>query len=236
VIKFCVFKWNPEGLDLLPSQKIVDYAAIGAGHVNRMRNMVDRHLHVEHEFICITDDPTGLDPGITIIPLWNDCADLGGCYRRLKFWSSDMKTLIGDRIVQCDIDTVITGDITHIVTRQEPVLLYKHPQHICNGGMWVMDAGCRSDVWDNFDPETSPELSKNEIGTDQGWLKYYLRDDLLSGKIKTFGRESGVMDMRIDILGNNGGELPADCCMVSFAGPRDPSQYPDVGWINEHWR
>jgi len=234
MIHFCVFKWKPEGLNLLPSQKVVDYAVIGADYVNKMKSMVSRHLHAEHEFICITDDNTGLFRGIKTIPIWDDCAELGGCYRRLKFFSDEMKTLIGDRIVQCDIDTIITGDITDIVTDPAPISFYKHSQHLCNGSMWVMDAGVRSDIWFNFH-DRSIEDSKNEIGTDQGWLKYYLKDDLISGKIKTFGSAEGVYDMRLDVM-NNGFELPEDCRMVTFGGPRDPSQFTHLEWVKENWR
>lgn len=236
MIKFCVFKWKPEGLNLLPSQQVVDYAAIGAGHVNKMRNMVARHLHAAHEFICITDDPAGLDDGIKIIPIWDDYADLGGCYRRLKFFSSEMRSLIGDRIVQCDIDTVITGDITPLIDNDEPLLLYRHPQHLCNGSMWVMDAGARSDVWENFQGPESIEAAKAEYGTDQGWLKHYLRDDLLSGKVRTFGRDDGVCDMRLDIMRENRGSLPDDCRMVTFSGPRDPSEYTVLQWVKDNWK
>ena len=197
--------------------------------------MVRRHLHVHHRFVCITDDPNGLEGEIDIIPLWDDCSELGGCYRRLKFFSDEMRGLIGDRIVQCDIDTIITGDLTPLIDRSEPIALYRHHEHLVNGGLWIMDAGVRSDVWENFDPGSSPQNSAHEIGTDQGWLKYYLGDDIRAGKIKTIGREEGIYDMRADIIMNNKGNLPEGARMVVFPGPRDPSNFTNLGWIKNNW-
>ena len=238
MINFCVFKWKPDNLKLLPSQHVVDYVKVGADHTNRMFNMVKKHLHAKHRFICITDDSTGLDPKIKVIPIWKDASKYGGCYRRLKFFSKEMKSLIGDRIVQCDIDTIITGDITPLIDREEPLILYKHHQHLVNGGLWVMNAGVCDDVWTEFikDPLKAIELKKNEQGTDQGWLKYYLRDNLVNGSIKTIGRNEGIYDMRCDILNGGKEKLPKNCCMVVFPGGRDPSQFTHLNWVRKYWK
>ena len=40
-----------------------------ADYVNRLYNMVERHLTLTHRFICLTDDPTGLHPLIETRPL-----------------------------------------------------------------------------------------------------------------------------------------------------------------------
>ena len=45
MINFCVFKWKPEGKNILPSQKNVDYLAVGAAHVNKMFNMVHFYIY-----------------------------------------------------------------------------------------------------------------------------------------------------------------------------------------------
>ena len=83
--------------------------------VNTLRAMVARHFHVEHRFLCVTDDATGLDPAIEVVPLWDDFAQVrnphGGhqpsCYRRLKVFARDIATILGDRFVCLDLDTVI---------------------------------------------------------------------------------------------------------------------------------
>jgi hypothetical protein len=231
-----VFKWKPDDLKLLPSQNHVDYNIVGSTHTNKFFRSLNNFVSTPFRKIAITDDQTGLDKDIEIIPMWNDVSKFGGCYKRLKFFSKEMKYLIGDRIVQCDIDTIITGDITDLIDNQHDLILYRHHQHLCNGGFWVMNSGVRHDVWENFieNPEKSIKDSCGEIGTDQGWLKYYLKSDLISGKIKTVSREDGIYDMRSDILKNNN-ILPKDCRMVTFGGPRDPSDFLDINWVKKYW-
>ncbi len=239
MINFCVFKWKPEGLNLIPSQEHLDYGKVASNHVNIMFNMVKRHLHIPHRFICITDDNKGLDSRIEAIPLWNDLAEMGGCYKRLKLFSKEMKTLIGDRIVQCDIDTVIVNDITPLIDIDASLIVYQHDQHVCNGSFWVNDAGSHSYLWEDFDPVKSPILAKHEIGTDQGWLKYKLREKIEVGDIPFVSSKDGLLDYRLNILQQNNGVLPSHAKLISFAGPRDPSDkelYSKSAWIEQHWK
>src|SRR6185369_10690146 len=49
-------------------------SAFGPETVNVLRAMVRRHYQKPHRFICVTDDSRGIDPGIEIIPLWDDYA------------------------------------------------------------------------------------------------------------------------------------------------------------------
>ena len=67
-LTICCFKW----------QSPIQYRTkFRAQHVNTLRNMFRRHLHMPHEFVCITDDPAGIDQDIRIVKLWNDLADVG---------------------------------------------------------------------------------------------------------------------------------------------------------------
>lgn len=74
-----------------------------AEHVNVLRRMVARHYPHPHRFVCITDDAKGIDPGVEVIPVWDDYADIpppqGGynpsCYRRLRLFSREMEGFWG---------------------------------------------------------------------------------------------------------------------------------------------
>ncbi len=90
-----------------------------------MENMVKRHYKKPHRFVCITDDPEGIN-GETF-PIWDDLADVRNplerwvsCYRRLKIFSKEMLPIFGPRIVVLDIDTIIVDDVTPIWDRPEP--------------------------------------------------------------------------------------------------------------------
>jgi hypothetical protein len=41
----------------------------GADYVNRLHAMVERNLRRPHRFVCLTDDPTGIAPGIEHFPI-----------------------------------------------------------------------------------------------------------------------------------------------------------------------
>src|SRR5690606_17846609 len=118
MISVVTFKWHTPGYR----------AKFTADHVNTLRRMVQRHYQAPHRFICITDDPAGLDGGIEVVPLWDDYASVpnptgGGrpsCYRRLKLFDPAMAEVIGPRFVMLDLDCVICGGLAPIFRRPGP--------------------------------------------------------------------------------------------------------------------
>jgi len=59
----------------LESQKSLNVVCVkfgtkyGADYVNKLYFGVKKHLSVAHTFTCFTEDPTGLDPAILVLPL-----------------------------------------------------------------------------------------------------------------------------------------------------------------------
>lgn len=235
MISVVCFKWKKRADSAWPVSNI-EYSA---EHVHRLKNMVWRNLAFPHRFICVTDDASDIDPRIEIIPLWDKHLDLGGCYNRLYVFSPDMKKLLGDRFICIDLDCVITGDITPLVTRSEDFVINSYKplvtsivdQHY-NGGMFMMTAGARRQVWDTFDPKRSPGAimrAKREgtcIGTDQAWVR------LILGKNEARWTEAdGVYEAR-----QVRDKLPPGARIVFFAGSRDPLTSTGYQWVREHWR
>lgn len=205
-------------------------------HVNRLRNMVERNLQIPHEFVCITDDPTGIDPRVRVIPLWDDLRDMGGCYVRLKAFSAQMHHVIGQRFVWMDLDTVIVRDITPIIDRPDDFVIWgdTHPRTPYNGSMVLMTAGVRPQVWGDFDRKKSPRKGEDlgYVGTDQAWIGACLgRDE------KKWNTSDGVYSFRCHV--RKMGRLPRNARIVFFHGCADPSQ-PQIQkqhpWVEEHWR
>src|SRR5690606_4765132 len=106
---------------ILPSQK--NGFAYNASHVNTLYSMLRRHYRRPFEFICVTDDPIGIDENIKCLPLWDKCIYLGGCYNRLYVFSDHMKNFIGPRFACVDMDCVIVGDVTPIFDRTEDFII-----------------------------------------------------------------------------------------------------------------
>lgn len=171
--------------------------------VNVLRRMVARHYHRPHRFVCVTDDAAGLDPEVHVVPLWPDHATVpsphGGhnpsCYRRLKAFAPEARELLGERFVSIDLDTVIVGDLAPLWDRPEDFVIWGEtdPRSFYNGSMFLMTAGTRRQVWDRFDPTSSPREAKaaGRFGSDQGWISY-----VLGPGEAIWGRQDGVYSFR----------------------------------------
>lgn len=190
-----------------------------AAHVNQWAKMVRRYTSEDHRLICITDDPEGVE--IETIPLW-DFEDINNprwpkskpqCYRRLKMFSPEMEELIGPRFMSMDIDCVILGNIDHIVNREEDFIINKGYHSKYNGSLWMMDAGARKEVWEDFDPITSPKLASRYVGSDQAWISYKLKNE------KTVGRREGIWSYGHC---NVGEKPPEDARIIFFQGNPKP--------------
>jgi hypothetical protein len=209
--------------------------------------MVRKYYAKPHRFICVTDDHIGISSDVEIVPLWPDFADLpsphGGrfpsCYRRLKTFSKEAENLLGKRLVQMDLDCVITGDMVPLVDRDEDFIAWGDtgPGHWSgnyNGSFIVHTAGTRSQIWDTFDPVTSPRLAHDArcLGSDQGWITYCLG----KGREAMFRQADGVYSYRNDIQPKNGA-LPQNARVVFFHGKIDPwsPEAQRLDWVREHY-
>lgn len=241
-----VFKWTPaKGYRSTHT----------AEHVNTMRSMVARNYPHPHRFTCITDDPKGIDPRVRVIPLWDDYADMKSphgeanpsCYRRLRLWSEWARYVIGERILQIDLDMVLVADVSPMWNRREPCVLWAdnlNPTTPYNGAMQLQTPGAFPDVIDKFDPKTSPRLAqeKRYWGSDQAWLSYALgpdqarwtaADGALSWRVhcKQNTRAAHRVDTNCTPL------LPEGARIVNFHGHEDPWDLARVvPWIAEHYR
>lgn len=217
----------------------------GPETVNILRSMVDRHYLQPHRFICVTDNPAGIDADVEIVPLWTDLADLPSphgrgqpsCYRRLKMFSAEAEKIFGRRFVSLDLDCVITGDLGPLWDTNADFQIWgdTNPTTHYNGSMILMNAAARREVWDDFDPARSPGLAKasGQFGSDQGWISHRLGP----GETK-WTRADGVYSYRNE-LALNGGHLPRNARVVFFHGRFDPWS-PEIqrkhAWVREHWR
>jgi hypothetical protein len=230
MITVCCWKW---GTELHPKKNI----RFTAQHVNILKNMVKRHLHMRHEFVCITDDPKGIDPDVKIIPLWDDHRDMGGCYVRLKAFSEEMKDIIGPRFVWIDLDVVILKDITPLFMKKEDFVIWgdTNPTTPYNGSMVMMNAGCRKQVWETFDGYRSKNMTRKMgfVGTDQAWIGAVLGKDE-----RKWTTEDGVYSFRCHFKKKKRIEPPNNARIVFFHGVEDPSKrnvQMEYQWVKEHW-
>lgn len=229
------WKWKPPG---------AYRSTFGPATVNTLFRMVKRHYSAPFRSICVTDDPAGLDPHIEVVPIWTEWADIPSphgshnpsCYRRLKAFAPEARDLFGERFAWIDLDTVITGDLRLILDRPEEFVCWGEtdPRSYYNGSLVLMTAGARKQVYERFNPKTSPHEAKaaGKFGSDQGWLSY-----VLGPGEATWTTKDGVYSYRIHLHPKQGA-LPKDARMVMWHGGQDPwgAHGQKLEWVRRHYQ
>lgn len=228
------FKWKTEGFK----------HEFTARHVNVLARMVQRNYDAPHKFYCVTDDPEGLDDDIEYVPLWGDFSDMASpygpsypsCYRRLKLFSAEAKKLFGERFVSLDLDCVIVGDMKPVWDRPEDIILWgkTNPTTLYNGSMLAMKAGSRRQVWDHFDPASSPDMARKarQFGSDQGWISYKL------GPGEAMWTTGDGVYSYVNHIARNGGQLPENARIIHFHGKLHKPWSPEpqsLRWVRKNW-
>ena len=217
MLSFVSFLWRQPGYPTVYT----------ADHVNRWAGMIRRHYSAPHRLICVTDDMAGIGPGIEIVRPLRAHADIGNphgiqfpsCYRRLRIWADDAGVTFGSRIVLLDLDCTITGDLRPLLDRDDDVVLWRDPgwpAQPYNGGMILLRAGSRPQVWREFDPAfaaTSRQLGFK--GSDQAWIAH-----CLGPGEAVWTADDGVLSFKRDVL--RAGRLPGHARIVLFHGRIKP--------------
>jgi len=244
VLSVVCFKWHD------PTSRDDQFVHSTAHHVNVLYNMLTRNLHMPYQFVCVTDDVEGIDPGINTIPLWDKCRNLGGCWNRLYTFSKDMEGILGKRFACIDLDTVICGDVTSIFSKTDPFVGWRAPFGHLSGSFYMMDAGVHDPIWEDFDLEKSPLLPMKEGWTDQGWVnnKLGIYNHGIHSKPCEWSEDIVAVDYKDGVFGYNPNranlicsvsccKLPEGARMIFFPGEYDPVQLVDeVSWIKENWK
>jgi hypothetical protein len=235
--------------------------------VERLASMLRRHLHMPYDLYCITDaeSETGcpdddIPDGVWTVPmgLYQDHAGMRGgsgrsCFRRLRLLHRDQAGVFGPRILQLDLDIVITDDVTPLFDRPEPLVLYEQQRgsrgdlerRVYNPSMLLMDAGVLHDCWAEFDAQPAETYQRAKrrgwAGSDMAVITNYLakhpetpraswRSDEPShpDKIRAYWRMQAQPSL-----------LPTGTRAVLFYGGKknsDPKVQARAPWILEHWR
>jgi len=185
MINVVVFVWDPlpDQKESIPSQKIVRYTE---EHVMTHFRMLERNMTVPFKYHVFTDRVLSLhgkcnaiNVGPVVYKLWDKCRDLGGSYNRLFTYSTEMEKYLGNQPFVCmDLDMVITGDVTDILTKEGDFVYYKMPGPDGSGsrfncGLYKFGyPGSRDHVWSVFesDPQLAMQLSMGQLsyGVGQG--------------------------------------------------------------------
>jgi hypothetical protein len=216
----------------------------GPAYVNRLRAMLARHLHLPHELVCVTDDATGLDARIRIVPMPRDWMHTPRCRRRM--WQFDRARVaeFGPRFLHLDLDTVLTDDITAIVDRPEPLVCWRaHYAGVVSPAFMLLETGYLHELYVRFaaDPDGYPVSTGVRQASDLAMLNHFLKDrpapatwDERDGFVPYFG--AGYQRFEHLGLGPSHQTLPAGTRVVLLGGADlavlEEGRYP---WVREHY-
>lgn len=201
-------------------------------HVYAVQAMLEAHLHRPYRFVCVTDQPRDLT--CHVVPLWdapqvNIRAGQPNCYKRLYAFSEQAQDLLGEKIISIDLDALILSDVTELFETKVDFKILRGVFCPYNGSLWALRTGSRTQVWNDFDPETSPRLANDQrrkdgqryVGSDQAWIAYKLPNE------KTWTEADGIYQFVTTYINKNrkGEErftIPQNCKIMFFAGNIKP--------------
>jgi hypothetical protein len=215
---------------------IEDVAKLAAG--------VQRHLTQAHRFVCFSDRAfklDGVEHGVLSDP-W--LTQIPGCYARLRMFDPLWQDAwFADRLVNIDLDTVITGPLDPLFDRREPFVIMQggNASNPCpyNGALMMLRRGAHPQVWTEFSVEAASKVPFYEFPDDQGWL-WHKSPDAAGWKC---GPESGVYVFRkpgwpgYRRIGEGlpDDSLPRGARLVTFSGWRNPRKFQHLDWVRRNW-
>ena len=236
-------------------------------HIYKMRSMLKRHLSRPHQITVISDRPMAVPSGMTFFNIAHTLLDrkLGkklhkkltrNCMRRMWLYSHEAQVL-GDRLLQLDIDMVLTDSIDPLIDRPEPFVIWKgdstrkpNRPHgwAYNATIMLLTPGARRDVWDRWadDPmgiyrESAEDGWDPDTNSDQAIATYLLKQQ---EPVAHWTSADGIHAYRgfAGKYGEKDQGLPEGARVVSFhgmSGARTPAVselQQKSPWILEHWR
>lgn len=146
--------------------------------VATLRSMLARHLHLPHQLYCITDQPADVPGGVIAVPMPTGHASTPRCRRRMWQFARERAEIFGPRMLCMDLDVVIVDDITPLVDRPEPTVLWRVGYAgVYSGSFMLFDTGALHGAWVAFreDPDGYPLSTGEKYASDQAMLNHYLR-------------------------------------------------------------
>ncbi len=135
-------------------------------YVNNLYRGVRRHLTVPHRFVCLTDDPEGLDPGVEVRPLLED---LPGWWNKLALFKPRLHDLTGT-VLFFDLDMIVIRNIDALARYPGEFLAILATQGETEywSGLLRFPVGRYSQLWEQFEPRKEEVI--REIVGDQDWI------------------------------------------------------------------
>jgi hypothetical protein len=213
-------------------------------YVERLRNMVSRHLTIPYEFVCLTDDTVPIE-GVKSIVQQSAKYNQGWWHKVHMF---DPALLIQGRILYFDLDVIISSSINKLVEGYSTEFLgirdfnrkFSPTWNTLNSSCLSWIAGTQNDIWDQFQSNRDRAL---RMHGDQDWIwsiarnriKFWPDQWLLSYKWEVRNRSEIDMTKRPRRFSEvRSVEIPSECCVTVFHGEPNPHDILDP-YVVDNW-
>jgi len=199
-------------------------------YVNRLKNMVSRHLTFNHRFVCFTEDTHKISPDIEIIDLPN-MSELSGWWHKPYIFSPNHFTS-GDTNLYFDLDMVIVRNIDHFVRYdpnkfvglQDLSKVFRKNWVKLGSAVMKWPAKTQTEIWTEFEKNYKSIIKK--FRGDQDWIWHLSRENL------HFFPEQWIQSYKWQIRDRS--ELEKTRNGLRFSKVRDPAIPPDTSVLAFH--
>lgn len=189
----------------------------GADYVNRLASMVRRRSRLKPDFVCFTEDASGLAADIRALPLPVD--GLRGWWNKVALFKGDLSG-VGERMLYLDLDVVITGDLDPLLTHGSDFIIMDNDYVPgFNSSVFLLKTGSRAELWDRFSAANT-----DAFDGDQDWVAVHAPDAEL-------WPDGWCVPYRLRAAK----APPATAKVVCFSGRPNPAEYP-APWITDYWK
>ena len=218
----------------------------GKDYVERLRNMVSRHMTLPYEFVCLTDDPSPID-GVRLVVQPNE-GYAKGWWHKVHMFDPDLP--LTGRILYLDLDVIVCNSLDKLVQNCATFDFYGikdfnrkfHANwNMLNSSVLSWEKGYHPDIWTVF--QTDPRKAQKLHG-DQDWIwnvartriKFWPDEYIMSYKWEL--RDRNELDRgngKIKFKSIRNPIIPKECCIAVFHGDPNPHEVQDP-FVIDNWR
>ena len=200
-------------------------------YVYRLRDMVARHLHAPHRFVCLTNEKVDVET-IPLITKW------GRWWHKLELFRPQ---LFDGPVLYFDLDTVIVSDITDIALAKYdfacPTNWKGDSTAVMSSAVMAWDGTAdNSHIFGTFDLSQRARYEKSwERWGDQGFIQDHLKRPFESLLVRWPGR---LVHTKTNIWKGRhatDAQPPKGSSIVCFSGKPRPHQLPPENPLYKHW-
>ena len=216
-------------------------------YVNRLHSMVSRHCTIDHEFICFTENTTGLNKNITTMPLPK--------IRTQGWWFKPM--FVGNELglrgtlLFLDLDVIVFNNINKLFKHDPDKFLIcrdfnrsiRHNWDRMNSSVFRTPIGKYDAKWQHFKNNINAETAR--FKGDQDWMFQHIRDHqfwpdewVMSYKWEMRDRRDLAIDSKTrkrNFTVDAPPRIQPNTSIAVFHGDPNPGDAND-SWVKEHWQ